>query len=107
MTKNSKIIIAGVGGQGVVFLTEILVDAGLDGQSDISDVTSSPVIKAWMTAECEECAEKLVAVNQTLNAYFSQFEDKKSMPRNVRITQIILKQLLRKIEGYIAKQSIS
>lgn len=29
MTKNCKIIIAGVGGQGVVFLTELLVDAAV------------------------------------------------------------------------------
>lgn len=38
MTKQTKIIIAGVGGQGVVFLTEILVDAAI--RSGIPAATS-------------------------------------------------------------------
>lgn len=83
--------------------SEVLETAGLNGMAHMPTLESSPVIQNWMQSEQTECAVQLGETKQVLSKYFSQYGDKRSMPRTERIQQVILTQLLSKIEGYISR----
>lgn len=83
--------------------SEVLETAGLNSMAYIPMLETSPVIQNWMQSEQAECAVQLGETKHVLSEYFSQYGNKRSMPRTERIQQVVLTQLLNKIEGHISR----